>query len=128
MKREKNQVSLRRVGEIKMTKISLVILLCLFFLASAAAFAKSEKNDSSSFVDLKCYAEVLGGGSMIYRNYDVPVDKMISYKSLLKASHNAARKNNQSKVIYRVIECKGIDKKFENKAAAELDKSEEDMG
>ena len=53
---------------------------------------------------------------------------MKNYQALLKNTSNAARKNNQSKVIYRVIECKEIDKRFRDKAAAELDKLEEGMG
>jgi len=98
------------------------------FLLNTSAFAKKNKHNTLSHVDLKCYTEVLGGGFMIYRNYDVPVEDMKNYKALLKDTSNAARKNNQSKVIYRVIECKEIDKKFRNKAAAELDKLEENMG
>jgi hypothetical protein len=130
MKMDKNQLNLRYAGAIKMKKIPLITLICAFFLVntSASALAKKEKHNTSSFVDLKCYVEVLGGGFMIYRNYDVPVENMKNYKALLKDTSNAARKNNQSKVIYRVIECKEIDKKFRNKAAAELDKLEENMG
>lgn len=128
MKREKKQVNLQHVGAIKMKKISLITLLCACFLVNTSVLAKKEKHNTSSFVDLKCYAEVLGGGFMIYRNYDVPAEKMRNYQSLLKDTSNAARKNNQSKVIYRVIECKEVDKKFRNKAAAQLDESEEDMG
>jgi hypothetical protein len=128
MRREKNQVNLLHVGEIKVNKISLITILSMSFLLNTSAFAKKNKHNTLSHVDLKCYTEVLGGGFMIYRNYDVPVEDMKNYKALLKDTSNAARKNNQSKVIYRVIECKEIDKKFRNKAAAELDKLEENMG
>lgn len=128
MRREKNQVNLLHVGEIKVNKISLITILSMSFLLNTSAFAKKDKHNTLSHVDLKCYTEVLGGGFMIYRNYDVPVENMKNYKALLKNTSNAARKNNQSKVIYRVIECKEIDKKFRNKAAAELDKLEENMG
>ena len=128
MRREKNQVNLLHVGEIKVNKISLITILSMSFLLNTSAFAKKNKHNTLSHVDLKCYTEVLGGGFMIYRNYDVPVENMKNYKALLKDTSNAARKNNQSKIIYRVIECKEIDKKFRNKAAAELDKLEENMG
>jgi len=128
MRREKNQVNLLHVGEIKVNKISLITILSMSFLLNTSAFAKKNKHNTLSHVDLKCYTEVLGGGFMIYRNYDVPVEDMKNYKALLKDTSNAARKNNQSKVIYRVIECKEIDKKFRNKAAVELDKLEENMG
>ncbi len=128
MKREKSQVSLRHVGEIKMKKVSLMTLLCVFFFVNTSALAKKEKQSTASVVDLKCYAEALGGSFMIYRHYDVPVEKMRNYQALLKDFSNAARKNNQSKVIYRVIECREMDKKFRNKAANKLDKLEEDMG
>ena len=128
MRREKNQVNLLHVGEIKVNKISLITILSMSFLLNTSAFAKKDKHNTLSHVDLKCYTEVLGGGFMIYRNYDVPVEDMKNYKALLKDTSNAARKNNQSKVIYRVIECKEIDKKFRNKAAVELDKLEENMG
>ena len=121
-------MSQRYVGGIKMKKRSLITLLFVGVLVNSSALAKKEKRNTSSHVDIKCYTEVLGGSFMIYRNYDVPVDKMRNYQSLLKDASNAARKNNQSKVIYRVIECQKIDKKFRNKAAAKLDMSEEDMG
>ena len=79
-------------------------------------------------MDIKCYTELLGGGFMIHRHYDVPATKIKHYKSSLKELSKAIPKNNPSKAIYRVIECTDIDEKFSNKAAAKLDKLEENMG
>ena len=84
MRREKNQVNLLHVGEIKVNKISLITILSMSFLLNTSAFAKKNKHNTLSHVDLKCYTEVLGGGFMIYRNYDVPVEDMKNYKALLK--------------------------------------------
>jgi hypothetical protein len=108
-----------------MKNVSLAAAASVVIAMTFPAVGQQEKISTASHVDMKCYTELLGGGFMIYRNYDVPATQIKHFKSSLK---ELSKRTKQASVIYRVIECKQIDQKFRNKAAAKLDKLEENEG
>ncbi len=107
-----------------------LVLLSLFANTKVNAEQTTHNSTAGHHVDIKCYAELLGGGFMIHRTYDVPVVKLQNYKLSLKNINNgkALQKNNQRNVIYKVLECKQMHETFKRKAAAKLDKLEKNMG
>jgi hypothetical protein len=111
-----------------MKPLLLTILVSTFITVTPPAFAQQEKSVALRYVDMKCYTELLGGGFMIHRNYDVPLAQLADYQSSLKELNTPIKKNNQTKVIYRVIECKKVHEKFRHKPAANLDELEKNMG
>lgn len=111
-----------------MKNIYLAYLAIGFGVFSYSALSQQMKIDELHHVDMKCFTEVLGGDFMIHRNYEVPIKQLKHYSSLVKEMSISARKNNQSKVIYKVIECKKMHESFSNKDAIKLDKLERDLG
>lgn len=128
MKKDKDLVRHHHVGIIKMKNIYLAYLAIGFGVFSYSALSQQTKIDELHHVDMKCFTEVLGGDFMIHRNYEVPIKQLKHYSSLVKEMSISARKNNQSKVIYKVIECKKMHESFSNKDAIKLDKLERDLG
>lgn len=128
MKKVKNQGHPPHVGKINMKSLLLNTLISVLAMVNFNAFSQQEKENASEPVDMKCYAEVLGGGFMIQRHYKVPAEQVKNYKHTLKELSAALNKNSQSKVIHRVIECKKMREQFRNKNAVKLEKLEENMG
>lgn len=128
MRRDKGLVRRHHVGTIKMKNIYLTYFAIGFGVFSYSALSQQTKDDELHHVDMKCFTEVLGGEFMIHRNYEVPIKQLKHYSSLVKKMSISARKNNQSKVIYKVIECKKMHESFSNKDAIKLDKLEKDLG
>lgn len=113
-----------------MRKLYLLVLVGLFVNTNITAEQKMHNLITGHRIDIKCYTELLGGGFMIHRNYNVSVASLKVYKMSLMSINDdkALQKNNQRKVIYKVIECKYMHETFKRKAAAKLDKLEENMG
>jgi len=128
MKKERSLVSHQHVGIIKVKRAILLISLSGIVISNAHAFQKQPRFANASHVDMKCYVELLGGGVTIRRNYDVPVEKAKNFRATLKRIDEQVKSANQTKKIYRILECKEISKEFKNEAAAKLDKNEKEEG
>jgi hypothetical protein len=111
-------------------KLYLLVLLSLFVTIKITAEQKAHNSITGHRIDIKCYTELLAGGFMIHRNYNVPIVNLKSYKLSLKSINDdkTLQKNSQRKVIYKVLECRQMHETFKLKTAAKLDKLEENMG
>ncbi len=128
MRKGKNLVHHQLVGIIKMKNILLIVFSISTAAFYSSAYSQNVESEQLKIVDMKCYTEVIGGDFMIHRNYEVPIEQLRDYPSVVMQLNMLTRKNNRSKVIYKVIECRRMHEVFTNKDAAKLDRTENNQG
>lgn len=128
MKQDSKPRHQQLVGRNNMKFFALFAGAMLSLLVSNTASANASKSVSNKTIDMKCYVELIGGEHTIHRNYEVPIRLKKRYKKRLMDRTLTIVGRDAQKPIYKVKECKEMNKQFKDEQARALEKLQQDMG